>query len=289
MAKHVVVTGASTGIGWDAVKILAANGMHVYGSVRRQQDADRLSAEFGASFTPLLFDVTDEAAVHAAAARVRAELAGETLFGLVNNAGIVVPGPVSHLTIGELRRQLEVNVIGQVIVTQAFLPQLGTDRQLAGKPGRIVNISSVAGKLASPFVGAYAASKHALEALSVSLRRELLLYGIDVIVVAPGPVKTPIWNKTEQYDIHQFAGTDYAPAIESMRKYMMGMVDSALPSEQLGSVILTALTTRSPRARYAPVPRKFTNWILPRLLPERTVDRLIGKQLKLSPAARPKG
>src|SRR5689334_1429291 len=144
--KSVVVTGVSTGIGWGTARVLIRNGMHVFGSVRKQSDADRLANEFGGAFTPLLFDITDEAAVQAAAQLVRERLGGETLFGLVNNAGIATAGPLMHQPLEEFRYQIEVNLVGQLIVTRAFLPWLGTDRSLRGQPGRIVNISSVGGK-----------------------------------------------------------------------------------------------------------------------------------------------
>ena len=180
--KSVVVTGASTGIGWACLKVLIAGGFRVFGGVRKQADADRLAKEFGANFTPLLFDVTDAAAVAAAAGKVRAALGGETLFGLVNNAGIAVPGPLLELSVEDFRRQIDVNLIGQFIVTQAFGPLLGADRSLKGPPGRIVMISSISGKTAFPFGGAYAASKFGLEGLSEALRRELMIFGVDVIV-----------------------------------------------------------------------------------------------------------
>src|ERR1700760_888254 len=144
--KSVVITGASTGIGWGTAQLLIDKGYRVFGSVRKQADAERLVGEFGGNFTPLLFDVTDEAAVLAASREVRAALNGETLAGLVNNAGIAVPGPVLELSADEFRRQLDVNVIGTIISTQAFGPLLGTDASLKGPRGKIVMISSVAGK-----------------------------------------------------------------------------------------------------------------------------------------------
>jgi NAD(P)-dependent dehydrogenase (short-subunit alcohol dehydrogenase family) len=196
--RSVVVTGTSTGIGWGVAKILIGHGFRVFGSVRKKADADRLAAEFGAQFVPLLFDVTDEAAVRVAATQVRAALAGETLTGLVNNAGVAIAGPLLHLPITDFRQQMEINVIGLVNVTQAFAPLVGADRALKGSPGRIVNISSVGGQVASPFLSAYNASKFAVEGLSESLRRELLPFGIDVIVVAPGAVATPIWARPKR-------------------------------------------------------------------------------------------
>jgi NAD(P)-dependent dehydrogenase (short-subunit alcohol dehydrogenase family) len=195
--QSIVITGVSTGIGWGVTKLLIERGCRVFGSVRREEDAERLRREFGEPFIPLFFDVTQEEKVHAAAEQVRAQLNGETLFGLINNAGIAVGGPLMHLPTDEFRHQLEVNLVGVLIVTKAFLPLLGADRSLRGRPGRILNISSVSGKIGYPFMGPYAASKHGLEGFSESLRRELMLYGIDVIIIGPGSVATAIWDKAE--------------------------------------------------------------------------------------------
>ncbi|WP_246275547.1 SDR family NAD(P)-dependent oxidoreductase, partial [Brasilonema bromeliae] len=180
--KSVVVTGVSSGIGWGTAKVLINKGVHVFGSIRKANDAERLSAEFGNAFTPLLFDVTDEGSVRKAANQVRECLNGQTLFGLVNNAGIAMSGLLMYQSVDEYRFQLEVNLVGPFIVTQAFLPWLGADRSLKGAPGRIINMSSVTGKIGLPFLGSYSASKHGLEGFSESLRRELMLYGIDVII-----------------------------------------------------------------------------------------------------------
>jgi NAD(P)-dependent dehydrogenase (short-subunit alcohol dehydrogenase family) len=283
--RSVVITGTSTGIGWGAAKILLVKGFRVFGSVRKPADAQRLSAEFGGYFVPLLFDVTEEAAVYAAAGQVRSALGGETLAGLVNNAGVAVPGPLLELPIEEFRRQIEINLIGVVTVTEAFTPLLGTDRELQGRPGRIVNISSVGGKTATPFVGAYNASKFALEGLSESLRRELLLFGIDVIVVGPGAVATPIWDKAEQVDIAAYLATPYGPALEKLRDYMLALGRKGFPPERLGEAIAHALTTRRPKTRYAVSPQPVQDF-LGRALPKRLLDRMIGGQLGLLPAVR---
>src|SRR6267154_1997399 len=219
--KSVVITGASTGIGWATARLLLDRGFRVFGSVRNQADADRLKTEFGANFAPLLFDVTDEAAVLAAAREVRSALNGETLAGLVNNAGIAVAGPVLELAADEFRRQMDVNVIGPIISTQAFGPLLGSDPSLKGPKGRIVMISSVAGRNGNPLMSAYSTSKFAIEGLSESLRREMMLFGIDVIIVAPGPVKTPIWAKAEEVDISRYRNSPFLPALERIGKFMM--------------------------------------------------------------------
>jgi NAD(P)-dependent dehydrogenase (short-subunit alcohol dehydrogenase family) len=281
--RSVVITGTSTGIGWGTAKVLIGNGFRVFGSVRKVTDAERLAAEFGPNFVPLIFDVTDEAAVKAAADQVRAALAGEKLFGLVNNAGVAVAGPLLELPIEEFRRQIEINLIGVVITTQAFAPLLGVDRQLTGSSGRIVNIGSVGGRNAVPFLSPYNASKFAMEGLSESLRRELLPFGVDVIVIGPGAVATPIWGKAEQIDVTPYRDTPYAVPLERLRNYMLGMGKKGLPPERVGEVVLLALTAPKPKVRYAVSPQPLQDFIA-RTFPRRFVDRMIGGRLGLLPA-----
>jgi NAD(P)-dependent dehydrogenase (short-subunit alcohol dehydrogenase family) len=282
--KSVVVTGASTGIGWGISKVLLARNFQVYGTVRKSADADRLQREFGSDFFPLLLDVTDESAVRSAAAQVKERLGQATLVGLVNNAGISVPGPLLHLPLADYRHQLEVNLVAPLLVTQVFAPLLGTDRTRQGQPGRIVNISSAGGKIGVPFIGAYVASKHGLEGMSESLRRELLLYGIDVIVIGPGAVATPIWDKAESADITAYQDTDYAPIIARFRDYFIAEGRKGFPPEKIGEVVHVALTTARPKVRYAVVPQRLVNWTLPMLLPKRLLDKMIGKQVGLAGA-----
>jgi NAD(P)-dependent dehydrogenase (short-subunit alcohol dehydrogenase family) len=280
--KSVVVTGASTGIGWGCVKVLAANGFHVFGSVRKQADADRLSKEFGAAFTPLIFDVTDAAAVAAGAQQVEAALKGATLAGLVNNAGIANPGPLLHIDVDNFRQQMEVNVTGQLIVTQAFAPLLGARPDAKTQaPGRIVMMSSVGGKVSSPFVGPYNASKFALEGLSEALRRELMIYGVDVIVVAPGAIATPIWDKADSIDVTRYDNTPYAKSLAMVKKYMVDLGRKGLPPERIGETVRTALTTSSPKTRYVVTPEPLTNWMSLNM-PKRMIDRTIAKRLGLT-------
>jgi NAD(P)-dependent dehydrogenase (short-subunit alcohol dehydrogenase family) len=282
--QSVVITGASTGIGWATAKLLLDRGFRVFGSVRKEADADRLKREFGANFTPLLFDVTDEAAVLAAARGVRAALNGETLFGLVNNAGIAVAGPVLELAADEFRRQMDVNVIGPIISTQAFGPLLGSDPSLKGPKGRIVMVSSVAGKNGNPLTAAYAASKHAIEGLSESLRREMMLFGIDVIIIAPGPVKTPIWSKADEVDISAYRNSPFFPALERMRKFMQHLGEIGLPPERIAERIAEALTSASPKVRYQIAPDPMRH-LMNAVLPKRMVDKIIARRLGLMPPA----
>jgi hypothetical protein len=190
---------------------------------------------------------------------------------------------VLELAADEFRRQMEVNVIGPIIATQAFGPLLGSDLSLKGPKGRIVMISSVAGKNGNPLAPAYAASKHAIEGLSESLRRELMLFGIDVIIVAPGPVKTPIWSKgQENVDTSKYKNSPYLPALQKVSNYMKHLDAIGLPPEKIAECVYQALTTAHPRVRYqiAPDPMRY---LMTAILPKRMVDRIIAKRLGLMP------
>lgn len=277
--KSVVVTGVSTGIGWGTAKVLTGQGVRVFGSVRKAADGDRLRQEFGDRFVPLIFDVTDEGAVRAAAEQVRVALAGEPLMGLVNNAGVAVAGPLLHLPIADFRQQIEVNLTGVVTTTQAFAPLLNAGGN--GASGRIVNISSVGGKNGSPFMGPYNASKFALEGLSESLRRELMLFGVDVIVVAPGAVATPIWGKARPEDIEPYRDTPFYPALQKVHAFMTAGGAAGLPPEVIGEAVAKALTTAKPKVRYTVAPNPVTTFMMANL-PRRMVDKMIGKRLGLS-------
>jgi hypothetical protein len=282
--RAVVVTGASSGIGWGTAKVLAEKGFHVFGSVRNAADAARLAGTLP-NFTPLIFDVTDEAAVRAGAGAVRGALGRKTLAGLVNNAGIAIPGPVLEQPVADFRKQIEVNLVGAYTVSQAFAPLLGCDRTLAGPPGRIVNITSLGGKIGSPLLSGYCSAKHGLEGLSESMRREFIAYGIDVIVVGPGAVKTPIWAKAKDSDV-RYAASDFGGAMKALGELMEGAARDGLEVERVGEAVHRALTAAHPRVRYALAPDYFFDWILPRALPRRWVDRLFAKRLGLSTRGR---
>jgi NAD(P)-dependent dehydrogenase (short-subunit alcohol dehydrogenase family) len=257
--QSVVVTGVSTGIGWGISKILLANGFQVYGNVRRQTDANRLADEFGGAFTPLVMDVTDRESVNRAALQVEEQLGSNTLTGLVNNAGIAINGPLLYFPLEDYRRQLEVNLIAPLSVTQAFAPLLGADRKRLGNPGRVINISSTGGKIGVPFLGAYVASKHGLEGMSETLRRELMIHRIDVIVIAPGSVVIAIWGKAEAEDLSAYAKTEYGASIDRFRSHFIGEGRKGLRPERLGEAVRLALTARRPRTRYAVGPK--SSWL----------------------------
>jgi NAD(P)-dependent dehydrogenase (short-subunit alcohol dehydrogenase family) len=279
--RSIVITGVSSGIGYGAAKEFANNGYRVFGSVRKEEDAERLAAELGPSFTPLLFDVTDREAVLRAAERVGEVLDGSGLAGLVNNAGTAIGGPLMHQPLDEVRRHFEVNVVGLVSVTQAFLPLLGAKKPRTHEPGRVLNISSVGGKIASPFIGAYAGTKHAVEGISDSLRRELMPYGIDVVVIEPGAVRTEIWDKGAA-GAERYADTDYADSISRFGEYAVGLAKNGYSPEEFGRFVREVFEKRRPRTRYAISPRKFANFTVPRLLPDRWLDRLIARNVGLT-------
>jgi len=281
--NSVVITGVSTGIGHAAAKLFISKGIKVFGSIRNQNDAVRLQEEFGSLYTPLIFDVTDEEKIHAAAQIVREQLQGETLWGLINNAGIVVSGAMMNMPLKDLRNQLEVNVFGQVMVTQAFIPLLGADKSLTGAPGKIINISSVAGKVTYPFMGPYSMSKHAIEAFSEALRRELMIFGIDVIIVGPGAIQSQIWDKARDQTVTpELQNSIYKQPAADFKDYMLANAKkNALPAEDVAALLLGILQAKNPQVRYAPVPNKLINWTIPNLLPRRWIDRIIAKKFGL--------
>lgn len=271
----VVITGASTGIGRATALELDSRGFRVFAGVRRDQDAQDLRAE-RSSLEPLHLDVTDESLIAAARDTVAAAVGDAGLAGLVNNAGIAVPGPVEYLPVDELRRQLEVNLIGQVAVTKAFLPLLRKAR------GRIVNIGSIGGRVALPLLGPYAASKHAMEGLTDSLRRELRPFGIEVCIIRPGPIATEIWERgnataDELLERMPQAEQDYGPAIAAARKFAADRTRAAVPPSTVAEVVAHALTARRPKTRYLVGPRARALATMRAVLPDRWMDAALAR------------
>jgi len=278
-SKDVVVTGVSTGIGWGTTKVLIAKGFRVFGSVRKQADADRLQNEFGNGFVPLMMDITDADAVYQAAQKVGSMIGDRNLIGLVNNAGIVVSGPLLYLRPSEYRRQLDVNMVAPLVVTQAFAPLLGTDKKRQGPAGRIVNITSSGAKVPIPLLGGYSASKAGLEGMSDVLRLELMLFGIDLVMIEPGFVNTTMYDKGEKEDLSEFKPTEYWNAVQNFQKFIVAEGRKGFSPERLGEAVHLALRTAKPKARYAVIKQRFKNWTLPGLLPARMLDAVVAKQL----------
>jgi NAD(P)-dependent dehydrogenase (short-subunit alcohol dehydrogenase family) len=263
--RVALVTGASSGIGEACAVRLARNGWRVLAGIRRAGDAPPGTEE-------VLLDVTDPAQIEAAAGGV------EELHGLVNNAGIALAVPLEFVPPEELRRQLEVNVVGQVAVTQALLPQLRRAR------GRVVFVGSVAGRSALPFLGPYAASKHALEAVADSLRLELKPFGIEVTIVEPGTVKTPIWTKSAavadelRERLPAALGELYGARIEAFRRIALARGRSGASADEVARAVEAALTARRPRTRVL-VGRDAKLRARLERLPDRLRDRLYERVL----------
>jgi NAD(P)-dependent dehydrogenase (short-subunit alcohol dehydrogenase family) len=273
----VVVTGASTGIGEATARLLSGRGFDVVAGVRSEEAAARMGE---AGLTPLRFDVTDSESVRAAAASVEERVGARGLDGLVNNAGVAVSGPLELIPLEEWRRQLEVNLIGQVAVTQALLPAL-----LRGR-GRVVMVSSIGGRIALPLFGPYAASKFGLEAVSDSLRREVSELGVRVVVVEPGAIATPIWGKgIETGDAIEAAGDPaararYARLVAKIRGLAEANARDGLPPLAVAKVIGEAMTADRPRTRYVVGRETKVRATLARLLPDRALDALLARALR---------
>ena len=277
----VVITGASTGIGRACAFHMNKLGFHVFAGIRNEGDGRSLIEGSAGRITPLLVEVTDSASVAAAADRV-AKTAGSTgLSGLVNNAGIAVGGPLEFLPLSEIRKQFEVNVIGQIAVTQAFLPQLRQAR------GRIVNISSIAGRVAFPYIGPYSASKYAFEAITDALRIELLPWGISVSVIEPGDVATPIWKKSlaaAQETARSFPSQAvylYGHSLEAVTRASEKASASAFDPVHVVRAVEHALTAKNPKTRYLVGPGVRLRAILKKVLPDRLFDRIIVRYIGL--------
>ncbi|MEO1406211.1 MAG: SDR family NAD(P)-dependent oxidoreductase [Pseudomonadota bacterium] len=281
--KSVMITGASTGIGRATAEYLAANGWQVFAGVRKPEDGTPLSAA-QPNITPVIIDVAKDDQIAAAAETVAEALNGETLGGLINNAGIAVMGPLALQPMETIRLHFDVHVMGTVATTQAFLPLLGMDTSRKGSPGRIVNISSFGGRLASPFLGAYCAAKHAIESLTHSFRRELMVYGIDAVVVAPGAIKTPIWDKAEEEKKKSpYAGTVWDEPMQKYNEMFLEAGEKGWPAEKVAQTIEMALSDPSPKAHYALGPDKLVNYTIAQRMPKRLVDKGMGQRFGLIP------
>jgi NAD(P)-dependent dehydrogenase (short-subunit alcohol dehydrogenase family) len=280
MTDGVVVTGASTGIGNACAIHLDRTGFRVFAGVRKDEDAERLRSQASERLVPVKIDVTDSASIRAAADQVAEALAEERLAGLVNNAGIAVSGPVEYLPIDEIRKQLEVNFIGQVAVTQAFLPLLRRSH------GRVVNIGSVGGEVALPFLSPYAASKHAIEGFTDSLRREVEPLGMSVSVVRPGAIQSSIWERGNAAADEVLASVPpealevYGDAVRGARAAANKRAQEAIPAQEVANVVEHALTDEKPKTRYVVGRVGKAMVVLERWLPDRVFDRLVARAMR---------
>jgi NAD(P)-dependent dehydrogenase (short-subunit alcohol dehydrogenase family) len=275
--RSVLITGASTGIGRATALRLDAAGWKVFAGVRKESDADSLRDAGSERIVPLILDVTDAAQIAAAAARVETESEGR-LEGLVNNAGVAIPGPLETLAIGDFRRQIEVNMTGQVAVTQALLPAIRAAR------GRLVFISSIGGRVALPLTGAYHAAKFGIEAVGDVFRQELRPWGISVSIVEPGSIDTPIWERGER--TADEIGTPerealYGRVVESYRKVIRETAERGIAPEKAAKAIEHALTASRPRARYLVGLEAKMAARAKLLVPTSIFDRIVARQMDL--------
>ena len=277
----IVISGASTGIGRACAIRMAEKGFDVFAGVRRPEDGESLRAEAPERILPVILDVTDQKTIEATAATVGEAVGEAGVAGLVNNAGITVQGPVEFTPLDELRRQLEVNVVGQVALTQALLPQIRTAR------GRIVNVTSVGGRVAHAFLAPYNASKYAMEAITDALRRELKPWGIHVAAIEPGSIKTEIWRKGEETadDLLEQLGPEgqelYGEPLQNVRKFARRLGERGDPPEAVADRIEHALTARRPRTRYLIGREAKAQVALTAMLPDRAFDKIEARALGL--------
>ena len=278
--KSVVITGASSGIGLTTCSIFLEKGYHVFGSVRNKKDATRLKGVFTERFVPLLFDINKKDEIEKSIAVVKAHIGKNNLTALVNNAGIAVMGPLEYLDINDFRYQLETNLIGTLNCIQSFLPLLKNGTDATQPKGRIVNISSaLGGKVGYPFYGAYCSSKHALEGLSETLRRELTIHGVKVSIVAPGAIQTPIWDKAENVALEEkYDNTCYTEAFQKMITDMKMLGQNGLKPETVSKKILKAVQDKKPKIRYTFISELTLNimYLAPRSLMDKLVTRYLG-------------
>ncbi len=279
--RGVVITGASTGIGAACALHLDRLGFTVFAGVRKAEDGAMLQRQGASGVIPVLLDVTDEALIQKAQAFVSEKVGSDGLYGLINNAGIAVVGPLEAVPIPDLRRQLEINVIGQIAVTQAFLPLIRQAR------GRIVNMGSIAGRGAMPLMGPYAASKFALEAMTDALRLELQQWGIEVSIVEPGAIATPIWEKSgkDATDLETAMPMEmrslYAAVVAAVRKVVGEAAQRAISADAVAQAVEHALTASRPKTRYLVGTDAKLRALMIKLLPDRLSDAVLTWALKL--------
>jgi len=275
--KYVLITGVSSGIGYDAAQFLIKNGYHVFGSVRKDVDRQRLTNDFLENFTCLQFDVTKKEEIEQSFLQVKKILGKNKLIGLVNNAGLALGGPIELMDDEKFRYQMEVNLFSVRTVTNIFLPLLKGDRKRDISGGKIIMISSISGIFNTPFNGAYCVSKHAMESLAEIYRRELMMYNIDVVSIQPGPIESSLWNKNiDQYP--EYDGTDYEKLLHRSNKIMKAAKRNALPAEVISKLIFKILT-RKTKLHFIVNKNWLPTVLFIKFMPARWVDRIFYKQL----------
>ena len=279
LSKSVLITGCSSGIGAALVSEFLKRGFLVFGSIRAKNMEAPLKKKYGKNFIPLVFDVTNYLQISKAQKKVRSILNGDNLGILINNAGIAQLGPVEHITSEEFDLHLKTMVVGTFNCVQIFLPLLGTKNNFS--PGKVINISSGGGSIGQPFMASYCSSKHALEGFSESLRRELLIYGIKVIIVEPRAFKTAIWDKSNVDDrAAKFDKTEYSRAFEKFTNFIKDSSKQGQDVKYLAQKIYTIAMMKKPKVKYSMGPSGLQFYLI-RTLPKRFIDKVLGKYFLL--------
>ena len=280
--RSILITGVSTGIGRAIAEELLNSDFIVIGSVRNLKDADNLKEKYKGSFFPVKFDVTKKEEIEKSKIEIEKILTENNsyLSCVINNAGIALGGPIRYLDVDIFRKQFEVNLFGLIEVTKSFLDLL-IDSNNHKMKNKIINIGSISGKRSYPFVGPYTASKHALEGLTDALRRELLIHDIDVVLIQPGPIRTPIWDKAPDIEDNPFLNTEYEIPLRKFNKGYIKLGVNGFSPDIIGKKIVDVMNTNKPKTRYVITPKIFKNYLIPGFLPDRWVDRLTGKMLGL--------
>ncbi|MBI45219.1 MAG: oxidoreductase [Candidatus Marinimicrobia bacterium] len=282
LMRTVLVTGVSTGIGKSITESLIQNKFHVIGSVRKEEDAIYLKKKYSKQFDTVIFDVRDEKAIKNAKDKINSilEKNNSYLCSIINNSGIALGGPVQYLDLEIFKKQFDVNFFGLISVTKIFLDLLIKSNEYPLK-NKIINIGSISGKRSYPFVAPYTSSKFALEGFTDSLRRELMIHDIDVVLVQPGPIKTEIWNKVPDIEQNPFLNTEYGASIRKFASNYIKMGNKGFRPDIIGNRIVKILQTNKPKTRYVITPNKLINYLIPGFLPDRWVDRITAKILGL--------
>ncbi len=285
MKYFILVTGASSGIGESACRALLEEGYHVLATVRTALDRDRLKYTYGPAIYPLIMDVADTESVQLARVEVEAILGSDPLVAIINNAGFVISGAVLYIPVTEWHRLFEVNVYGVLRTTQIFFPLLARPKLKGDEhPRRIINMSSVSGLFASPFIGPYASSKYALEAMSDSLRRELYMYDIQVVLLEPGNVLTPIWEKAKAST--SYFGPEYDSILEFKNQFIDRNIRQGIQVKLVDEVLIRAIRNKKVKIRYLIRPQKW-KFRLITMLPAKWVDGMIRNRLIQRSGIRP--
>ena len=280
--RSILITGVSTGIGKAIAEELLNSEYIVIGSVRKLEDASELKEKYKDIFFPVKFDVTKKEEIYNGKKEVEKILKENNsyLSCVINNAGIALGGPVRYLDVDIFRKQFEVNFFGLIEVTKCFLELLIESNKYKMK-NKIINIGSISGKRSYPFVGPYTASKHALECFTDALRRELLIHDIDVVLIEPGPIRTPIWEKAPDIEDNPFLNTEYEIPLRKFNKGYIKLGVDGLPPKVIGERVVKIMKTNNPKTRHVITPGIFKNFLIPGFLPDRWVDKMTGKMLGL--------